>query len=294
MRYFTFTALILASLIQSCTFIYKTADVDSSLRSNVQEVDNAVASLNSQFQEAIKTYNDIPCEKSGYEYQLANSKKEQVTQDFELLKTKQAEVHSTYDKFRSYTSGMDQISSKSPQWDMLKQTKEDMKSELDAFSETNKQLVNDASAFIQTVQTEIINKLEKVDIPSYTQAFRKSMEEGTEAELVLKRNFQELKTSAATYIAAAKSSNPSECEKISESINQYEIQIQNLSNVLSKLEKAFHTFEKQSKMLPSTLYSCSPLYQVIKENEAQMDRFQASINEIQSKMNEIRAGFPKK
>jgi outer membrane murein-binding lipoprotein Lpp len=78
-------ATIVLITLSGCKVYYSTADVDTKLKANVQEVNSTLTSLQSQVKELEKQYNEIPCDKKSESFLRADGMKHQLDNQMRSL-----------------------------------------------------------------------------------------------------------------------------------------------------------------------------------------------------------------
>lgn len=285
MKMKSFFLFLITGSLSSCTFYYSTADVDANFKSNVETVNNNMSSLDTQFKTILKTYNDIPCDKSQAVFHDANAQQLVALTDLENLRKKQAEVNAIYSDFKAYTKGIDKISSKSEEWNKLKASKSAMKLKGDEYSSLNQKFVNASNIFTQVIQDKVVKNIEKVDLAAYTTSYSKSLSDARASQKTLLAEFDRFKQQANVFQQIYKANRPTECQQLTLAISEYTIQFDALETILSELEKSFAAFSKLSAKLQPQIYSCAPQWDVIKKSEDELTRYQNALTQVSNAMN---------
>ena len=259
-------ACLLVLAFSGCKVYYSTADVDTKLKANVQEVNSTLTSLQSQVKELEKQYNEIPCEKKSESFLRADVMKQQLDNEMRSLEQMRQAVNNDYQQFRAYTHGKSRIESGTKEWSQLKQTKSRMKENFEALQQQGNAVVAEATTFNTYVNANIASKLEVCEVKSYTKQFETAL-------ATLNSNLQTAKKEAVQYEAEVRSEFALYGATAAPNFNQLNEHIRNIQSKLLEMDPVQRNAQRiltEFKTKTSgieRIYSCNSNWMLISETD---------------------------
>jgi hypothetical protein len=292
-------ATIVLITLSGCKVYYSTADVDAKLKTNVQEVNSTLTSLQSQVKELEKQYNEIPCEKKSESFLRADGMKQQLDKQMRSLEQMRQTVNNDYQQFKAYTHGKSRIESGTEEWSQLKLTKAQMKENFEALQQQGNAVVVEATAFNTYVNTNIASKLEVFEVKTYTKQFETAL-------ATLNSNLQSAKKEAVQYEAEVNRASAQYGATAAPTFIQVNEHVRNIQSKLREMDpiqrntqRILTEFKTKTSGI-ERIYSCNsnwPLVseteRAIREQEQLSQAVKASIAQESSAIEQLIAGLEK-
>jgi hypothetical protein len=267
-RYHRLSAFAFCCLISltGCKVYYTTSDVDSNLKSTVNEVNTTLTNLQAQVAELEKQYRDIPCEQKSDAFKQADGMMRDLDGDMRELEQMKQTVNNDYHLFKAYTHGKSRIESGTEEWSQLKQTKARMKESFEALQQQGNSVVAEATFFNTYVNTNIVSKLEVCEVKTYTKQFETAL-------ATLNTNLQSAKKEAGQYEAAVSRASANYGATAAPTFNQLQEHVQNIKSKLREMDPVQRTAQRiltEFKTKTSgieRIYSCNSNWPLVSETE---------------------------
>jgi hypothetical protein len=282
-----------------CKVYYTTSDVDSNLKSTVDQVNTTLTTLKAQVAELEKGYRDIPCEQKSDAFKQADGMMRELDGDMRELEQMKQTVNNDYHLFKAYTHGKNRIESGTEEWSQLKQTKARMKESSEALQQQGNSVVAEATAFNTYVNTNIVSKLEVCEVKTYTKQFETAL-------ATLNTNLQSAKKEAVQYEAEVNRASAQYGTPAAPTFNQVNEHVRNIQTKLREMDPVQRNAQRiltEFKTKTSgieRIYSCNsnwPLVseteRAIREQEQLFQAIKASIARESSAIEQLIAGLGK-
>jgi hypothetical protein len=293
---FAYTFLI---SLAGCKVYYTTSDVDSNLKSTVDQVNTTLTTLKAQVAELEKGYRDLPCEQKSDAFKQADGMMRDLESEMRSLEQMKQTVNNDYQQFRAYTHGKNRIESGTEEWSQLKQTKAKMKENFDALRQQGNAVVAEATAFNTYVNTNIASKLEVCEVKTYTNQFETAL-------ATLNTNLQSAKKEAVQYEAEVSRASAQYGATAAPTFNQLQEHVRNIQSKLREMDpiqrnaqRILTEFKTKTSGI-ERIYSCNsnwPLVseteKAIREQEQLFRAIKASIAQESSAIEQLIAGLGK-
>jgi uncharacterized coiled-coil DUF342 family protein len=287
------------TLLTGCKVYYTTSDVDSNLKSTVDQVNTTLTTLKAQVAELEKGYRDLPCEQKSDAFKQADGMMRDLESEMRSLEQMKQTVNNDYQQFRAYTHGKNRIESGTEEWSQLKQTKAKMKENFDALRQQGNAVVAEATAFNTYVNTNIASKLEVCEVKTYTNQFETAL-------ATLNTNLQSAKKEAVQYEAEVSRASAQYGNTAAPTFNQLQEHVRNIQSKLREMDPVQRNAQRiltEFKTKTSgieRIYSCNsnwPLVsetdKAIREQEQLFQVIKASISQESSAIEQLIAGLGK-
>jgi hypothetical protein len=256
---------VISVIFSSCTFYYKTADINTKLKSSVEQINSNCSLVQQKIEVAKNHFISLNCnvitptvEKAkGYLSNLENSMQE-------LNKIK-ISVNNEYLKFSQYSKGKTQIKSNSEEWDKFKETKKIMKQCVKDFDKKGK-VINSIAKDYTTFISKEFNSVEYVEVTDLKKKFRIMIDEFNHKEKELYVNLNNQETQVLEIISKNTSSNEDKCKNLSEDLLKISNEKNKVAEIKNEIEQKIIGFEKATSEI-KTIYSCSVEWEIVREIE---------------------------
>jgi hypothetical protein len=278
---------------------YTTSDVDSNLKSTVEQVNTTLTTLKAQVAELEKGYRDIPCEQKSDAFKQADGMMRELEGEMRGLEQMKQTVNNDYQQFRAYTHGKSRIESGTEEWSQLKQTKAKMKESFETLQQQGNSVVAEATAFNTYVNTNIVSKLEVCEVKTYTKQFETAL-------ATLNTNLQSAKKEAVQYEAEVNRASAQYGATAAPTFNRVNEHVRNIQSKLREMDPVQRNAQRiltEFKTKTSgieRIYSCNsnwPLVseteKAIREQEQLFQAIKASIAHESSAIAQLIAGLGK-
>ena len=285
--------------LTGCKVYYTTSEVDSNLKSTVDQVNTTLITLKAQVAELEKGYRDIPCEQKSDALKQADGMMRELDGEMRGLEQMKQTVNNDYQQFRAYTHGKNRIESGTEEWSQLKQTKAKMKESFEALQQQGNSVVAEATAFNTYVNTNIVSKLEVCEVKTYTKQFETAL-------ATLNTNLQSAKKEAVQYEAEVNRASAQygataapTFNRVNEHVRNIQTKLREMDPVQRNAQRILTEFKTKTSGI-ERIYSCNsnwPLVseteKAIREQEQLFQAIKASIAHESSAIAQLIAGLGK-
>ena len=285
-KYYRLFFLVSIVLLNSCTFYYKTSDVNESLFELVKSVNSNYQKVDNEFTKANREYAKLKSNNEEEPFLTAKKKMVSLEKDMLSIAKLKKNINDEYTEFKKYSKGKSKIASNSAEWSMIKQTKKNIQL-------LNKEISNEGEVLIKNMES--LNNYLNENIVPLVKIYKISdyQERYIQTELNIKKlrseNLKLLNEHRLIY---------NEIEKTNENSKEMIVPLRNhLSNV-SKKVKELELFEKNieermEKFNEKTngkieVYNTEPLWNEIEEDQ---NALKSKVNEIQKIQTDIKNEF---
>ena len=285
-KYYRLFFLVSIVLLNSCTFYYKTSDVNESLFELVKSVNSNYQKVDNEFTKANREYAKLKSNNEEEPFLTAKNKMVSLEKDMLSIAELKQNINDEYTEFKKYSKGKSKIASNSAEWSMIKQTKKNIQL-------LNKEISNEGEALIKNMES--LNNYLNENIVPLVKIYKISdyQERYIQTELNIKKlrseNLKLLNEHRLIY---------NEIEKTHENSKDVIVPLRNhLSNV-SKKVKELELFEKniEERMEKFNekingkieVYNTEPLWNEIEEDQ---NALKSKVNEIQKIQTDIKNEF---
>lgn len=274
----TFGALALS--LTSCSVYYTTSEVDSSLKSTVDQVNATIQKLDGQLATMEKEFQEIQCDQKSPDFVRACEMLSGIDAEMKEIAQQRVAVNSIYVQFKDYTKGKDKIQSGTPEWEKVKDAKDALKSTLENIQNDGNAVVENATAFNAFVTKSIVPTIQLCDVAQYTKQFEKAISDLTVNQKEVGNQLTQYQKQVAELIAKYSTTKPALCKELSTDLQKINTDVTQISLIKMNLQMAVNAF-KTSTQGSAKIYSCSNDWKVVTYAETAVKTQQKEANALQ-------------
>lgn len=271
---------LVALSLTSCSVYYTTSEVDSSLKSTVDQVNTTIQKLGGQVDAMELEFKEIHCDQKSADFVRAYGMLAGIDAEMKAIGEQRLFVNQLYSQFKDYTKGKDKIQSGTPEWEKVKDAKDALKSTLKNIQTDGNTVVENATAFNTFVTKNIVPTIQLCDVATYTIQFEKAISDltlnqkkvGTELTL-----YQKQVTELISRYSATK---PALCKELSADLQKINTDVTQISRIKVNLLMAVTVF-KTATQGKTKIYSCSNDWKVVADAETAVKTQQKEANALQ-------------
>lgn len=278
------STLILSSLIAlsltSCSVYYTTSEVDSSLKSTVDQVNATIQKLDGQVATMEKEFLEIQCDQKSPDFVKAFEMLSGIDAEMKEIAQQRVAVNSIYVQFKDYTKGKDKIQSGTPEWEKVKDAKVALKSTLENIQNDGNAVVENATAFNAFVTKSIVPAIQLCDVAQYTKQFEKAISDLTLNQKDVGNQLTQYQKQVAELIAKYSTTKTALCKELSTDLQMINTEVTQISRIKMNLQMAVNSF-KTNTQGKTKIYSCSTDWKVVTDAETAVNVQQKEANALQ-------------
>jgi hypothetical protein len=278
------STLILSSLIAlsltSCSVYYTTSEVDSSLKSTVDQVNATIQKLDGQVATMEKEFNEIQCDQKSPDFVRAYEMLTSIDVAMKAIGEKRLFVNQIYVQFKDYTKGKDKIQSGTPEWEKVKDAKDALKSTLENIQNDGNAVVENATAFNAFVTKSIVPTIQLCDVAQYTAQFEKAISDLTVNQKEVGNQLTQYQKQVAELIAKYSTTKAALCKELSADLQKINTDVTQISRIKMNLQMAVNSF-KTNTQGKTKIYSCSSDWKIVSDAETAVNAQQKEANALQ-------------
>lgn len=271
---------LVALSLTSCSVYYTTSEVDSSLKSTVDQVNTTIQKLGGQVDAMELEFKEIHCDQKSADFVRAYGMLAGIDAEMKAIGEQRLFVNQLYSQFKDYTKGKDKIQSGTPEWEKVKDAKDALKSTLKNIQTDGNTVVENATAFNTFVTKNIVPTIQLCDVATYTIQFEKAISDltlnqkkvGTELTL-----YQKQVTELISRYSATK---PALCKELSADLQKINTDVTQISRIKVNLQMAVTVF-KTATQGKTKIYSCNNDWKVVADAETAVKTQQKEANALQ-------------
>jgi hypothetical protein len=271
----------------SCTFYYKTADLDANLKKAVSQVNSNSDDAKTKIETTKKEFYAMKCNSTDPIVQKAKDYLVKLENEMKEIQQIKATVNEEYDVFLKYSKGKSQIQSNSEEWKKLKQTKKIVKSSSKDFIRKGKKLSKIASDFTAFTSTEL-KSIQFVDVISYNKKFEELQENIVKQEKELFVQLTKQESDVVELISKKSDSNVEKCQLLKDDLTKISLEKQKITSLSPKIGQSIASFKSASKGF-TRIYSCSIEWEIVKKTETSLNEHQLELQAIINELSQIKA-----
>ncbi len=276
---FGFTCLFTFSLT-SCSVYYTTTEVDSSLKSTMDQVNATIKKLDGQVSTMEKEFQEIQCDQKSPDFVQAYEMLAGIDAEMKAIGEQRLFVNQLYSQFKDYTKGKDKIQSGTPEWDKVKDAKVALKSTLENIQNEGNAVVENATAFNTFVTKSIVPTIQLCDVAQYTTQFEKAISDLTLNQKEVGNQLTQYQKQVAELIAKYSASKPALCKELSGDLQKINTDVTQISRIKMNLQLAVNAF-KTGTQGKTKIYSCSSDWKIVSDAETAVNAQQKEANALQ-------------
>jgi hypothetical protein len=278
------STLILSSFVAlsltSCSVYYTTSEVDSSLKSTVNQVNSTIQKLDGQVATMEKEFQEIQCDQKSPDFIRAYEMLTSIDAEMKAIGEKRMFVNQIYVQFKDYTKGKDKIQSGTPEWDKVKDAKGALKSTLENIQNEGNAVVENATAFNAFVTHSVVPTIQLCDVAQYTAQFEKAISDLTVNQKEVGNQLTQYQKQVAELIAKYSTTKPALCKELSADLQKINTDVTQISRIKMNLQMAVNSF-KTNTQGKTKIYSCSSDWKIVSDAETAVNAQQKEANALQ-------------
>ena len=278
------STLILSSFVAlsltSCSVYYTTSEVDSSLKSTVDQVNATIQKLDGQVATMEKEFQEIQCDQKSPDFVRAYEMLTSIDAEMKAIGEKRMFVNQIYVQFKDYTKGKDKIQSGTPEWEKVKDAKVALKSTLENIQNNGNAVVENATAFNAFVTKSIVPTIQLCDVAQYTAQFEKAISDLTVNQKEVGNQLTQYQKQVAELVAKYSASKPALCKELSADLQKINTDVTQISRIKMNLQMAVNSF-KTNTQGKTKIYSCSSDWKIVSDAETAVNAQQKEANALQ-------------
>jgi hypothetical protein len=271
--------LMLFSSIFGCTVYYTTQEVDSNLKSTVDNVNANISKAIVQVAAIKSEYNQISCD----ERTPAMMKADQMLLDLDFqitqIESRQNKLALEYFKFTEYTKGKDKIQSGTEEWKQVKQTKANIKgilNELEILSKSYSKTANEFSAY---VTNSVVPSVQMCDVAVYTSQFEEALKSLNKSQNEAKDGLKNYEETIAAVNHQYSKTHSQKCDLLFSHLSLIKSNVNQITLVKQNMQKAIDTFKTNTRGIQK-LYSCNSKWIYVTDAENAVAQQKKDFEEI--------------
>ena len=278
------STLILSSFVAlsltSCSVYYTTSQVDSSLKSTVDQVNATIQKLDGQVASMEKEFREIQCDQKSSDFVKAYEMLTGIDAEMKEIAQQRLAVNTIYVQFKDYTKGKDKIQSGTPEWEKVKDAKVALKSTLENIQNAGNTVVKNATTFNSFVTKNIVHTIQLCDVAVYTTQFEKAISDLTLNQKKVGTDLAQYQKQVAELISTCSASKPMLCKELSADLQKINTDVAQISRIKMNLQMAVNSF-KTNTQGKSKIYSCSSDWKAVTDAETAVNFQQKEANALQ-------------
>jgi hypothetical protein len=271
----------------SCTFYYKTSDIDTNLKNAVSQINSNYSTAQNKINTTQNEFKAMKCNSETLAIKKAKDYLESMENSMAELNEIKANVNSEYAVFLKYSKGKTQIQSNSDEWKKLKQTKKALKGASKDFKRKGNSLKKIASDFSEFTSKEL-GSIQYVDVAIYNKKFDDLQGEFTNQEKELALKVKNNETEVTQIISKKTDTQAEKCKLLQEELSKVLEEKKKVSNLKTKISQSITSF-KTSTTGTSRIYSCSTEWEIVKKTEENMNEYQLELQRVIQSLSQIHA-----
>jgi uncharacterized protein YoxC len=271
---------LIALSLTSCSVYYTTTEVDSSLKSTVDQVNATIQKLDGQVATMEKEFLEIQCDQKSPDFVKAYEMLSGIDAEMKAIGEQRLYVNQIYVQFKDYTKGKDKIQSGTPEWDKVKDAKGALKSTLENIQNEGNAVVENATAFNAFVTKSIVPTIQLCDVAQYTAQFEKAISDLTANQKEVGNQLTQYQKQVAELIAKYSTTKPALCKELSTDLQKINTEVTQISRIKMNLQMAVNSF-KTNTQGKTKIYSCSADWKVVTDAETAVNAQQKEANALQ-------------
>ena len=273
-----FGGLVLS--LSSCTVYYTTSEVDSSLKSTVDQVNSTIQKLDGQIATMEKEFQEIQCDQKSPDFVRAYEMLTGIDAEMKAIGEKRMFVNQIYVQFKDYTKGKDKIQSGTPEWEKVKDAKVALKSTLENIQNDGDAVVENATAFNAFVTKSIVPTIQLCDVAQYTAQFEKAISDFTFNQKQVGDQLIQYQKQVADLISKYSKTKPELCKELIADLQKINTDVTQISRIKMNLQLAVNAFKTDTKG-NTKIYSCSRDWKIVSDAETAVNTQQKEANALQ-------------
>jgi len=248
--------LVLFSSIFGCTVYYTTQEVDSNLKSTVDNVNANISKAIVQATAIKSEYNQISCDERTPAMMTADQMLLDLDFQMTQIESRQNKLALEYFKFTEYTKGKDKIQSGTEEWKQVKQTKANIKDILNELEILSKSFSKTANEFSAYVTNSVVPSVQMCDVAVYTSQFEEALKSLNKSQKQAKDGLKNYEETIAAVNHQYSKTHSQKCDLLFSHLSIIKSNVNQITLVKQNMQKAIDAFKTNTKGIQK-LYSCN-------------------------------------
>ena len=278
-----FSIALITFVTSSCSVYYTTSQVDTNLKTSLNQANTSLNNLESQVNTLEGKYKDIHCDTKPAAMQQSDKMYAEIQHDLGQLSKDRSELNQEYSNFQNYTQGKDKIVSGTPEFQKLKETREHMKTKMENLQKSGENLVKKAQGFSDYISKNVVPQIQMVDVAQYKAKFDESLKGLNASQSHFESDLQRYEIQVNQYISLNSSSKAQNCSSLKSDMEKIHASIQNLNGIKANLQTTYNDFNTQTAGM-KTISSCSNQWPLVAAVESSIASNQNKLNAIQAEI----------
>jgi len=285
MKKIVILSILIFSLF-SCKFYYNSSDINSKLKSSLDNIGLNCDKLSGQINSYQSEYLKLNCDNSTSDQKKALSMFQEISISLNEIGSIRKKTNAEYDKFLAYTKGKDKIQSGTPEWKSFKNTKKEFKSALKSIQKTGNKTVIQAEELNKLVSEQIAPKIQKCVVADYKKSIKSAVDSLSKLEQELPIKINEYTNKVNLVLKIFQSSFPDKCQALNNEMANMKDVSKELNAIVSKVNVINLDFISKTKEI-EYIYSCSSDWSFVMRVEQELKNEQIRFNELKTKVQTI-------
>lgn len=278
-----FFFLLLTLLFSSCKIYYNTSEVDSKLKSAVQNVNTNCNDVLSKLKTLQGSYASMLCPSETDPFKTASQLSAEVAFGQKEIAGMQKTVNDAYGSFTQYTKGKDKIASGTDEWKKFKTTKKLVKSTMKSLQSKGEATIEKATSFNAYIIKEIVPKVQVCDTKSYLSNVEKTMPDFPKVKQELSAHLKKYTLQLSMFEKKVGGTHPNEMKQLHDDLKRLKDETPLLDQIQQELTKTISDF-KSATAQKEQIYSCSADWSIVNNCNTALEKVQSDLNGIQSRI----------
>jgi hypothetical protein len=276
--------LLIGNVLSSCVFYYNTAQIDEQLKTTINQGTANYNQISSEVTQAKTAIDEMNCYET---YSFIKGGKEKLNElegSVNLLSSFNSKIITEYDNFKSYTSGIDQIGSNTPEWKKLKSTKKLVKNEISNYEKEATNTVKLAEGFQKYFDDSILPNVNYVNLKEHKEIYKNSISQLKRQLIQYESEVKLLGEKINTIIANKKIDYPDLCKQLDEKGIEIQLYYEEMKEIIETAQFTWNRFSLLNKD-KEKVYSCSIDWNLIPNIQNQIADLNRELTAKQEKIN---------
>ena len=272
--------IYVASIFTSCTFYYKTSDINKSLFDLVKSVNSNYKSIENGFKKMDQEYNKLKSNDKKEPFLTAKNKMIALEKDLSVIASLKKDINNEYTEFKKYTKGINKIASNSEEWGMVKQTKKNMKYLNKEISKNGEKMVKSSHEFNDFIDENIRPLVKIYKVSDYKERYIKTI---ANLKKLRSENLKLLNDHRLIYNDLENKHlklNSAECMQLKTHLMEVSKKVKELENIEKAINDMYKSFVEKTKG-KNEVYNTDPFWKVLQQDQQVFKQYINSIKEVQ-------------
>jgi hypothetical protein len=280
-------ALSVVVINNSCTFYYKTSDINKSLFDLVKAVNSNYKSIDNGFKKIDQEYNKLKSNDKNEPFLTAKNKMIALEKELSVIASLKKDINNEYAEFKNYSKGINKIASNSEEWGMVKQTKKNMKYLNNEISKNGEKLVKNSHEFNDYINENILPLVKIYKVSDYKERFTKTIDN---LKKLRSENLKLLNDHRLIYNDLEKKHsklNSEECMQLKTQLMEVSKKVKELENIEKAINDMYQLFIEKTKG-QNEIYNTDPFWNILQQDQ---EVFKQHINSTKKVQENIKTDY---